>query len=320
MTNIVDPHQLEQKTPMPVSQSNPGNNPKRSDPIDEIKNAYYEGEKLKAFQHAMGFAGQATSKEELQKMINEMGSNTHNQSNELMMRMLESQTNAFTTILGHVAAGQKGEQSELQKFMIEEIKSMREKTDNALANKADPLSTLFENAEKFDGFLSTLKGKLGVSDSPATRADLPALMQLEELRNSAQDSQRRFELEMEERRRQHEETMEEKRRRWAIEDKQFDINMRIELAKLKNDGERKDAMFEQLRAGLNAVFDGIEPEGAAGREKRRTMDRASRERIEEDQVPISFKCENCGTTIEPGDKTSDIKCPTCGEIYDFEAV
>jgi len=286
---------------------------KEKDPIEEIEAATYRGERLRAFKHGAGIKDEQAPPPAPTRSEEKFGINL----GDIFKAQAELVTNALKELsaIGK-GTGQNISQDLYLQHLKDDLLALQQKID---AGSVDPIEQLTTTTAKIDGFVDSLKKRLGIPASAAVNpSDMPAMIRLEEVKTASQ-----------ERHDQWTEEMAEKKRRWEIDDRhwleEFELKKgaAVNTQKLaEKDEQRKDKAMTRLGDLVEGVIESIETEEGyeASPKKERAAQPPAQERI---MKPKKFKC-TCGRMLDVPADAAEVECKQegggCGSIYDIVEV
>lgn len=285
-----------------------GDNPKAGqvreprDPVEEIEQAVYRGERLKAFKQAAGV--HEPDRQENQHAIVPVQTPDYT---PVLKAFADSMSAAITAVGGIYTkmTPQQAANSDSgiwNKFLIDEFKDMRAKLNQP---GPDPLSLLLETDERLSGLMDRWKQREGVPKNvPVGLGNMDAMIRLEELKGEREERNQKWQSEVEERR----EERQEANRRWNSE-------FQLRILELKDNRDSRHRATDMLDDLMGALGDGMAMGGAGEGDIATSVEKPP---TSQRRIPKSFRCGKCQEVVKvPSPDTTTLECPNCHTEYDL---
>ncbi len=268
--------------------------------VARIQKAYFEGEELKAFKHGAGIDTPAAAPPAVKESSSLDVAGVVQAQSALVGTLI-------TQIVDLVKVKPTAGEDPLMKFLLEELRDMRAKADNA----PDPLAYLFESQERLGAISQKLKASLGLGEGVRVGTqDIGGMISLEEAKMEREERQRRWETERDMTTRQYE----RENQRW---NREFDLK----LAEFKEGQANRQNTTDMFGDLIGSVVEALNIERgvtAAGQAPPHPTPAPTAATPVEAPPPPPFECPECHNQVTPPASTrpgQELKCPHCEAFY-----
>ena len=174
------------------------------------------------------------------------------------------------------------------KFLMDRFGKMEDR----LNQPNDPIATAVETASNLMSLMETMKKHLGVPEAArVTTSDLPGLIELEERKLAREESQRRWDTEMA-----------EKRHQWEIENRRWENEFNLKRLEFIDGRKARDSAMDAFGDLAGSLAESVQVERTGGIRAKGP----------------SFKCTGCGSVVSYKTTDTEVICEGCGMLYTKE--
>jgi len=286
---------------------------KLSTPLQRYRTAFEEAIELKGFSDGLGVRAEEAGVRMPPNRASAEDVATHKAGLDIAKSIVDETLKASRELATEARTSQR-------EAFESQLGNLKERVERAEPQGGASVIQQFKEISEFlESMADRMSKSLGMGKLPTSAADLPKLVELENLRMEGDDRHKRWEAEMEERRREwakedqrwHEE-MAEKQHRWEIEDRRWEEEHRQKVAEFQAGQRKEDKVFGELDDIVGAFTKSAEV---------KEEDAQIRQEAPPQPTPTSFLCktEGCGATVEaPAGVATGIKCGKCGAFYTVE--
>jgi hypothetical protein len=283
------------------------------DMVEKIKQQFYEGQRIQAFQKGAGWSDEAKSAAQSSGKTEDV---IVAASLKIVGDIVKESLQQITALQKTAVAPEKDSYyKELLKQLLEAQAIGRQTPDpwDAYSKMSAIMAEVTDKVAK----------QVALPNIPSQGIDPTKLLEIEIMKADKEERRLQHERLLEEtKHRWHQEDQRyelekaERERRWKQEDKKWEMEIDLKAAEIAGEKERKKQTQTQLTELLSAITAGIraEPDYPGG------PNTASQPQIQNPNDSGTFSCCNCGKPITPAPDAEQVICDLtnggCGQVYD----
>jgi hypothetical protein len=214
----------------------------------------------------------------------------------------------------------KGGDDVLTTFLLARQDKLETLLQAMAGGKMTPQEALKQQLEITKQIDEEYKHRVGIGTTGVTSVpELKVMAEIEQMKADREDRKLQHEAEMKRLDHQHENEAKERQRRWDIDDKKWDAEFGLKVKQLEVEdkgSDKKMAVFENIAA---SVLNSLEPAGPTSEQIPPQAKGSESPRSGKPNIPVSFICGECGTTVpvEPGSLKATCPNPDCQTVYEM---